>query len=499
MGVRLSSHQLARLATALDIAIVGLLSVLAPLFWRHADPLPTALLVLLCLASLARAMLTHLTLRRLEWQAHHDPVTGLPNRRLFYHRTGPMLQGRRQTAILLLQIDRFRLFLGNLGHSACDRLLRAVANRLAAAVPEKNACLYQLETDTFALVLHEGATATQTARRLIEALHRPVHVDHREFWLSVSIGISCYPADGQTLPALIRAAELALRQAQRRGGGTCCRYRPQLEPALGQPLALEGYLRHAVEYDELELYFQPQVRLDDGGLLGAEITLRWHHPQHGLLPPERFIPLAEETGLIGPITQWLLEQALCQLERWRESEFARLRLAINISAYQFHQQRLPELLQAALKRHPVDPGKLELEITETAAMFDVDHTIRILRQLKDLGIRLALDDFGTGYSSLNHLRRFPLDTLKIDQSFVRPMPEDAGSKAIVHGIIQLGHSLGLTTLAEGIETRSQWESLRRFGCDEGQGYLFGRPLPLAQFEARYRQARDTVKPRTPAP
>ncbi|BCX88150.1 hypothetical protein MIN45_P0518 [Methylomarinovum tepidoasis] len=497
MEVRLSTYRLARLATALDIAIIGLLSVLAPLLWRQTGPLSTVLFTLLCLASLARAMLTHLTLRRLEWQAHHDPVTGLPNRRLFYHRTGPLRQGR-QAAILLLQIDRFRLFLSNLGHSACDRLLRAVANRLAAVVPEKDARLYQLETDTFALVLHEGAT-TQTARRLIEALHRPVHVDHREFWVSVSIGISRYPADGQTLPALIRAAELALRQAQRRGGGTCCRYHPQLEPTLGQPLALEGYLRHAIEYGELELYFQPQVRLDDGGLLGAEITLRWHHPQHGLLPPERFIPLAEETGLIGPITQWLLEQALCQLERWRENEFAHLRLAINISAYQFHQQRLPELLQAALKRHPVDPGKLELEITETAAMFDVEHATRILRQLKDLGIRLALDDFGTGYSSLNHLRRFPLDTLKIDQSFVRPMSADAGSKAIVHGIIQLGHSLGLTTLAEGIETRSQWESLRRSGCDEGQGYLFGRPMPLAQFETRHRQARNTVKPRTPAP
>ncbi len=494
MRIRLSLRPLAWLATGLDVIVTAALLMLAALSWRQGATLFAPLLALVGLASLSRSALTLLTLRKLDWQAHHDPVTGLPNRRLFYLQTA---QAHCPLAILLIQIDRFRLFLTHLGHSACDRLLQAVARRLQEALPARDACLYQLETDTFALVLHGRQPAPQVARRLLEALRRPVYVDHREFWVSASIGISVCPEDAEHLTGLMRAAELALIQAQRHGGDSCCRYRPQLEPSLGQPLMLEGYLRHAIEREELELYFQPQVRLEDGRICGAEITLRWHHPRYRLLTPDRFIPLAEETGLIGPITQWLLEQALCQLERWQENEFAGLRLAINISAYQFHQQRLPERLQAALRRHPVDPARLELEITETAAMIDIDHTILILRQLKALDIRLALDDFGTGYSSLNHLRRFPLDTLKLDQSFVRPIPRDAGSEAIARGIVQLGHSLQLTTLAEGIETQVQWERLRRFGCDEGQGYLFGRPMPLVQFEARYCQRRPPLTPRTP--
>ncbi|HEB77954.1 MAG TPA: bifunctional diguanylate cyclase/phosphodiesterase, partial [Methylothermaceae bacterium] len=388
-------------------------------------------------------------------------------------------------ALFLVNIDRFRLFIGSLGYLFCDQLLSEVAQRLRQQMEAKaiEGRLYHFEADTFALVVKGDIPYEQIAQMLLAAFHQPIYLNHREFCVSVSIGLSVFPRDGQNLTQLMRAADLALQQAKQQGGNGWCRYHPELEPPISQPLALEGYLRHAIEHNELALYYQPQVRLADGRLCGAEITLRWHHPEHRLIPPEDFIPLAEEAGLIGPITEWLLKKALMQLQHWQQQGRSQLRLAVNISAYQFHQQHLPQLLQQLLHDHPVDPGLLELELTESAAMLDIDHTAQVLRELRTLGIKLALDDFGTGFSSLSYLRRFPLDTLKIDRSFVQPIPRDQGSNAIVRGIIQLGHSLHLSILAEGIETPQQLELLRRFGCDEGQGYLFGRPMPLPQFEA----------------
>ncbi len=501
MAPRFTLKTLALLMAALDGLIV--LALLLPIVTADLPGFLGTALAGVLIATLARSGLTLAIIRSLDWQAGHDPITRLPNRHRLHRRLQQVLKTHptEPVALFLINIDRFRLFTASLGHLFCDRLLSEVARRLqrqleAGGIPGR---LYHFEADTFALLIPGDESGERVARLLLEAFHRPVYLNRREFCVSVSIGLGIHPRDGHDVMQLMRAADLALQQAKRRGGNRWCRYRPEFEPAISQPLALEGYLRHAIEHDELELYYQPQVHLLDGRLCGAEITLRWHHPKHRLLPPQDFIPLAEEAGLIGPITEWLLKQALMQLQRWQKAGHPPLRLAVNISAYQFHQQRLPQLLQQLLQDHPVDPDLLELELTESAAMLDIDHTTQVLRQLRALGIRLALDDFGTGFSSLSYLRRFPLDTLKIDRSFVQPMPRDPGSNAIVRGIVQLGHSLDLSTLAEGIETRRQLELLRRFGCDAGQGYLFGRPMPLSRFEALVERGlpRQWFRPRTP--
>ncbi len=485
MAPRFTLKTLALLMAALDGLIV--LALLAPLITDGLSAFLKTTLAGLLIATLARSGLTLVIIRSLDWQAGHDPITRLPNRHRLHRRLQQVLKTHpaEPVALFLINVDRFRLFIASLGYLCCDQLLLEVARRLqrrleAGGIPGQ---LYHFEADTFALLIPGVESGERIARLLLEAFHRPLYLNRREFCVSVSIGLGVHPRDSHDVMQLMRAADLALQEAKRRGGNRWCRYRPEFEPAIPQPLALEGYLRHAIEHDELELYFQPQVRLSDGHLCGAEITLRWHHPKHNLLPPQDFIPLAEEAGLIGPITEWLLKQALRQLQRWQKAGYPRLRLAVNISAYQFHQQQLPQLLQQLLQEYPVDPDLLELELTESAAMLDIDHTVQVLRRLRALGIRLALDDFGTGFSSLSHLRRFPLDTLKIDRSFVQPMVQDPDSHAIIQGIVQLGHSLHLSTLAEGIETHRQLELLRRFGCDEGQGYLFGRPMPLSRFEA----------------
>lgn len=484
MAPRFKLKMLGLLMAALDVFIV--LALLVPLI---ADGLPGVLgnaLASAIIATLARSSLTLMTIHSLEWQACHNPITRLPNRQLLHRQLQQLLktQPSGPLALFLINIDRFRLFIGSLGYLFCDQLLLEVARRLQRQLEAKaiKGQLYHFEADTFALLVTGDRPLDRIAQIVLEAFHQPVYLNHREFCVSVSIGVGVYPRDGHNLIQLMRAADLALQQAKQQGGNRWCRYRPEFEPAIPQPLALEGYLRHAIEHNELELYYQPQVRLIDGRLCGAEITLRWHHPKYRLIPPQDFIPLAEEAGLIGPITEWLLTRALMQLQNWQRSGRPRLRLAVNISAYQFHQQHLPQLLQQLLHSYPVEPDLLELELTESAAMLDIDHTTQVLQQLRALGIKLALDDFGTGFSSLSYLRRFPLDTLKIDRTFVQPMPRDRGSNAIVQGIVQLGHSLHLSTLAEGIETRQQLELLRRFGCDEGQGYLFGKPMPLSQFE-----------------
>ncbi len=472
----------------MDILIAA--SLVALLVGVVGNELPVFIatfLAILFVAALLRSLLTFLLIRVLKWQAGHDPVTRLPHQQLFqqdlayrltHHKTEPV-------AVYLINIDRFKLFIGSLGYLTCNRLLAAVADRLASGLNETliRGQLYRFEADTFAVIAYGQQKTPQLATSLLETLHQPVYVNHREFCVTVSLGFSLYPEDGKDVPTLLHAADLALQHAKKKGGNIWCRYRPDFEPPITQPLALEGYLRHAIDYDELELYFQPQICLDAGKLCGAEITLRWHHPEYQLLTPQDFIPLAEEAGLIAPITKWIMQQACQQLLAWQQESLGPVRLAVNISAQQFHQQQLPELLQQLLQLYPIDPRLLELEITESVAMLDIEHTTLILEQLKQLGIQLALDDFGTGFSSLSYLRRFPLDTLKLDRSFITPIEYDPHSTAIVRGIISLGHSLHLKTLAEGIETPGQLDLLKASGCDEGQGYLFGKPMPAKSFQA----------------
>lgn len=480
------------LSAALDLLILALTISLIISNLRPGGYSVLVLALILLLGIALRTVLNFLLMRTLTWQACHDEATGLPNRHLFHAHLHKHLQRFPEVAVFLLNIDRFKLFIGSLGYLLCDQLLRAVAGRLREELSCRglNAQLYRFEADTFALLAPDGS-AELLAQGLISALHRPLYVDHREFCVSLSVGYSLYPDDGTDPEALLHAADLALQQAKKRGGNTFCRYQAKFEPR-HHPLVLEGYLRHALEYQELEPYYQPQVQLKDGTLCGAEVTLRWHHPHYSLLPPQEFIPLAEETGIIGPISAWLMRQAMHQLQAWQHAGFA-LRLAINVSAYQFHQQNLPVLIEQLLQEYPILPEQLELEITESSAMLDIEHTVHVLQQLKNLRVKLALDDFGTGFASLSHLKRFPLDTLKIDQSFIQPLEHDPGSAAIVEGIIGLGHSLRLKILAEGIETQGQLTLLRRFGCDEGQGYLFGKPMPASEFERLLARSQVALK------
>ena len=487
MTGKLHHRSLSIMTAVLDLLIiVSLVALLIGVIRNQSATIITFLAFLLFIAIL-RSLLTFLVIRILKWQAEHDPITKLPNQQLFQQDLAHLMTRERKAtiAVFLINIDRFKLFIGSLGYLSCHKLLVAVADRLVSELDQTPAStqLYRFEADTFALVAHDSAKPQQIAISMLEALHHPIYVDHRECCVTVSVGFSICSEDGKDVATLLHAADLALQHAKKKGGNTWCRYRPDFEPPISQPLALEGYLRHAIDHDELELYFQPQICLDDERLCGAEITLRWHHPEYQLLNPQDFIPLAEEAGLIGPITDWIMQQACQQLLSWQRDSMGPVRLAVNISAQQFHQQQLPELLSRILQTYPIDPQLLELEITESVAMLDIEHTTRTLEQLKRLGILLALDDFGTGFSSLTYLRRFPLDTLKLDRSFITPIEHDPQSAAMVCGIISLGHSLHLKTLAEGIETQGQLNRLKRCGCDEGQGYLFGKPMPARSFEA----------------
>ncbi len=486
-------HALATLTAMLDIAIIVPLTIVVYDAKNHEipSPLATILLAVLLITALLRSLSTFSLIRLLKWQANHDPVTKLPNQQLFQQKLShSMATGASPSiALYLINIDRFKLFIGSLGYLTCNKLIAAVAQRLASKLKNNSDLqLYRFEADTFALVAFNPDKPRQIATSVLEALHHPVYIDHREFRVTVSVGFSLHPQDGWNTKRLLHAADLALQQAKKRGGNAWCRYRPEFEYPTPQPLALEGYLRHAIDHDELELYFQPQVRLDDGGLCGAEIILRWHHPEYQLLNPQDFIPMAEETGLIGPITEWIMQKACQQLITWRRASFEPIRLAVNISAQQFHQQKLPELLERMLQIYPVAPHWLELEITESVAMLDIEHTTRTLARLKRIGVLLALDDFGTGFSSLSYLRRFPIDTLKLDRSFITPIENDPKSAAIACGVVTLGHNLQLKTLAEGIETRGQWALLKACGCDEGQGFLFGKPMPAKSFETLLHQS-----------
>jgi len=486
-------HVLGILTAMLDIVIVVSLAALMYGAKSHepTSPLTAVLLGLVLITALSRSLLTFVSIRLLKWQANHDPVTKLPNQQLFQQRLSHFMaaEGSSSVALYLINIDRFKLFIGSLGYLTCNKLIVAVAQRLASKLENNpNVQLYRFEADTFGLVAFKPEKPRQIAAWVLEALHQPVYIDHREFCVTVSVGFSLYPQDGRNATRLLHAADLALQQAKKRGGNAWCRYRPEFEHPTPQPLALEGYLRHAIDHNELELYFQPQIRLDDGGLCGAEITLRWHHPEYQLLNPQDFIPMAEETGLIGPITEWIMQEACQQLLAWRRASFKPIRLAVNISAQQFHQQKLPELLERMLQIYPVAPHWLELEITESVAMLDIEHTTRTLERLKQIGVLLALDDFGTGFSSLSYLRRFPIDTLKLDRSFITSIENDPKSAAIACGVVTLGHNLQLKTLAEGIETRGQWALLQACGCDEGQGFLFGKPMPAKSFEILLHQS-----------
>ncbi len=432
---------------------------------------------------------------QLEHQAHHDTLTGLANRTLLNdrlqqaiahcHRQGSML------ALLFIDLDHFKLVNDSVGHTAGDQLLRLAANRLAASVREGDT-VARLGGDEFVLLLVDEPNAdavSHAVERVLETMEAPYRIQGKEFRTSCSIGVSLYPDDGADAETLLKNADAAMYRAKAAGRNAFHFFTAEINAQLSERLALERDLRRALQNDELLLHYQPKVGLADGSLIGAEALVRWNHPEHGLLSPARFIPVAEETGLIVPMGEWILRHACAQAQRWRQDGLALQVLSVNLSARQLQQRDLAQQVAAVLASSGLPARALDLELTESLMMENVEEFLMRLQALKDLGVQLSVDDFGTGYSSLSYLKRFPVDRLKIDKSFVRDIVTDPGDAAIAQAVIRLGQILGLAVTAEGVETHEQLAFLRRHGCDEAQGYLFSAPLPAHEFEALWRRSR----------
>ncbi len=432
---------------------------------------------------------------RVQHLAHYDPLTGLPNRVLLGDRLQQAVAraGREhaQTGVMMVDIDRFKLINDALGHAVGDRLLQEVATRLRG-------CARQCDTisrqggDEFAVLLPDldsGDEATRIAQRMLELMAQPIRLDDQELSVTCSIGISLYPRDGRTGDLLLKNADIALYRAKDMGRNNYQFYLSGATMLSRERLNLETSLRHAVERQQLEVYYQPKWDFRAGAVTGAEALVRWNHPKLGLLSPARFIPIAEDSGLVLPMGEWVLRAAIREIGELHRSGFPGLRIAVNLSGRQFQQVELADLVAQALTENGFDPVCLELELTESTLMHHTDNNLAVLNALKATGARIAIDDFGTGYSSLSYLQQFPVDVLKIDRTFVMDLPDAAGSVAIVDAIVTLAHGLGLEVVAEGVETPEQLAFLHTHGCDEGQGYYFGRPTSLAEFRALLEQAR----------
>ncbi|MFP5389993.1 MAG: putative bifunctional diguanylate cyclase/phosphodiesterase [Gammaproteobacteria bacterium] len=430
--------------------------------------------------------------------ALHDSLTRLPNRTLLEDRVGHAIaaaeRSGRRFALLFLDLDRFKTFNDSLGHQFGDRLLQAVAGRLSSCLRGEDT-VARLGGDEFAVLLSEAATpaiAASVAKKLLDALGEPVHVDDLQHSVSASIGISMYPDDGATMRALMSNADSAVFHAKKMGRGNHQFFAPEMNAAAGARLKLEQALRRALDQNEFELHYQPKVDVASGAVVAMEALVRWRNPERGLVPPNEFIGVSEEIGLIIPLGAWVLREACRQNRAWQDAGLPALRVAVNLSAYQFRQKDLPEFVAAVLVDTGMDPACLELEVTESVVMHNPVEAARILERLHAQGIHISVDDFGTGYSSLSYLKQFRLDTLKIDRSFVRDISSDADDAAIVRSVIALAHSLRLQVIAEGVETHAQLDYLRELGCDQYQGYLRSKPVPAEQFEALLRSAPHPV-------
>lgn len=430
---------------------------------------------------------------QLAFQATRDPLTDLPNRRLFQDRLEQaILRAQREgtkVAVLLIDLDRFKQINDLLGHRVGDALLREVAQRAEACL-RKSDTLSRMGGDEFTVLLNPVeslAGAEQALRRIAEALQAPLTILDHKITVSASIGLSVYPDHGEDPATLIRNADLAMYHAKGRGKNGWQTYMPELGAVLLQRMSIEKALESAVENGELALYYQAQTNLDRS-LTGAEALLRWHNPHLGQVFPATFIPVAEESGLIIPIGDWVLEQASRQAASWLKAGFPIGRIAVNISARQLGQADFVERVRAVLERSGLSPNCLELELTETALMYDLENCMHRLQGLRELGVSVAIDDFGTGYSSLFYLQKLPVSRVKIDQSFVRGITaRSKGTLPLIRAIVDLAHGLGLTVIAEGVENESQLEALTKAGCDLVQGYLIHRPQPATHAEAAFRQ------------
>jgi diguanylate cyclase (GGDEF)-like protein len=419
--------------------------------------------------------------------ANYDQLTGLPNRAQLEARAKYALSLAQRNhgllGVIFLDLDRFKDINDTLGHSIGDALLVEAAKRMKTVVREEDT-VSRLGGDEFILLLPgvDARGAALVAQKMLDTIAQPYLIEPYDLNVTASMGIALYPEDGSDLETLSKNADAAMYRAKQAGRNDFRFYTAEMQARSGRNLQLVNALRHALAANQLQLVYQPQLSMSDGRIIGAEALLRWYHPELGQVSPAEFIPVAEDSGLILPIGEWVLRTAALQVKRWMDEGSAPLIMAVNLSAVQFRHVDLPELVSRILDETGLPPEYLELELTEGVAMHDPQGAIAVMNDLHDRGIRLSIDDFGTGYSSLSYLKKFKVYKLKIDQSFVRDISTDPEDKAIVSAIISMAQRLGMQTIAEGVETAGQLSFLREQGCDEVQGYYYSKPLPVEQFE-----------------
>lgn len=425
--------------------------------------------------------------------AYFDPLTELPNREMFKERLTSLLTKRNSRtkglAVLFLDLDQFKHVNDTMGHETGDALLKTVGERIRLHI-DKDILLARMGGDEFALLVPNVTNsdqATQVCGAIIDCLKEGIFLGSHEIYATTSIGIALYPTHGKTSEILMKNAEAAMYRAKQQGRNNFQFYlAPEKTEAHLERFAMEAMLRKALEKDELLVYYQPRIHTKSESVVCVEALVRWQHPTLGVIPPGDFIPLAEETGLIAQLGEQVLRKACNQIRAWQDEGMKGLSVSVNLSPLQFKQQNLPAVIGRILRQAGLRPEYLELEITESAAMQNVGRNILMLRELKEMGVKISIDDFGTGYSSLSYLKKFPIDALKVDRSFISGIHEDPDDAAIVNAIIVLAKTLKLRVTAEGVETEQQYLYLRQHHCDEAQGYLFGKPMPPHTFEEWYR-------------
>lgn len=430
---------------------------------------------------------------RLQHLAHHDALTALPNRALFMDRLGQALARAelhgRLLAIMFVDLDRFKKINDTFGHDTGDRVLKELASRLHGCIRAEDT-VARLGGDEFAILLDDLTSiddATPLARKILDALAPATTLDGRELFVTASIGISLYPADGKDSHALLKNADTAMYRAKELGKNNYQFYSTDMSARAFERRTVENSLQHALEREQFLLFYQPQVDMRSGMIVGAEALLRWQHPELGIVAPGDFVPLLEETGQIVEVGQWVLETACMQARAWHNEGYPDLRVSVNLSGRQFNDPTFIDSIERIVRETTLDPSRLELEITESVIMRNARTTVNALNSLGQMGVRLSIDDFGTGYSSLSYLKRFPIDSLKIDRSFIRDVTTSSDDAAIAHAIIALGQSLKLDVIAEGVESRQQFEFLKTNGCNAIQGYLVSQPLPVDSMRSLLRE------------
>ena len=419
-------------------------------------------------------------------QATHDALTGLPNRNLLIDRLQlAIAEAKRyqeRFVVAFIDLDRFKWINDSYGHDAGDALLKTVSERMSSCLRESDT-IARLGGDEFVLVLRDsgdGGDPTQVLNRLVDCVSLPMTVGGHEISVTCSMGCCTYPEDGEDPEALLRFSDVAMYRAKENGRNSVQHYTDELRHRFGQRATLAGELRHALERDQFTLRYQPQLDLRSGAIAGMEALLRWHHPELGEIAPQRFIPLAEETGLIEAIGDWVMRQACLQNRRWQEAGLPPLRISVNLSARELARPGLAARIALCLRSTGLDPEYLELELTESAAMHAPDKTLPVLQALRELGVGLSIDNFGTGYSNMHYLQRFPVDKLKLDGSFIHGIDTDSGRLAVADAVVSLAHRLGMKVTAEMTETERQVALLAACGCDQAQGFYFSQPASAAE-------------------